>query len=399
MRIGWTQMMKRWGSLALFFVLSFASPNPVCAAEIYNNWLSTRALGMGNAYTALVDGADAIFYNPAALGFNTGVHFTLFDIHGGFNGMEAVDNVELIRSLPDDIPGTMKKLYGKRIWAGAGGKTAIVLPYFGVAGFFNTATGFTASNPPNPSAEPSLVFDYGAALGFAVPVVPGIANVGMTFKRINRTGTTDTISAGRLATMTPDELTSEFKRRGTGYGLDFGGMLKVPGPVSPSLSFVYRDFGFTSFVHEEGAGAPSRIEPEMVLGGALEISAPLLKITPAFDIRYLNRADYQFGKKLNLGLEVSLPLIDLRAGLHQGYYSAGVGLNLALLHVDVATWGVEMGEYPGQLEDRRYMVQLSFDLGFEMGSIFGSGSSNGSAGSSGSDGGPNHATRRLKQRR
>lgn len=386
--------MKTVGGRALPFVLSFSLYSPHAgAAEINNNWFSTRALGMGNAYTAVVNGPDAIFYNPAALGFNTGVNFTVFDVHGGLNGQQALDNVELIRDLPDDIPGTMKKLYGKRIWAGGGGKSAVTLPFFGIAGFFNTATSFSATNPPNPSAEPNLVFDYGVALGAAVPVVPGIANIGVTLKRINRTGTTDSISAGKLATMTPEQLTEEFKRRGTGYGLDLGGMLKAPGPISPSLSFVYRDFGYTTFSHEEGAGAPSRIEPEMVLGGALEISAPLLKMTPAFDLRYLNRSDYQFGKKLNLGLEVSLPLIDVRAGLHQGYYSAGVGVNLALLHVDVATWGAEMGEYPGQLEDRRYMVQLTFDLGFEMGNIFGS------SDSSSRDGTASRTPRRLKQRR
>jgi hypothetical protein len=395
-----THILRKITRVVTTLVVFFAWSASSTAAELNNNWLSTRALGMGNAYTAIVSDADSLFYNPAGLANVSGVNWTFFDLHGGLNGLEAIENAKIIAGAADDMQEALRKLYGKKVWVGGGGKTAVTVPYFGLAGFVNTATAVTTTNSPNPRIEPSLVFDYGAVAGFALPVVPGVASIGFSMKRINRTGTTQSIGAATLATLDTDALTQEFKRRGTGYGLDFGAQFKFPGPVSPSLSFVYRDLGYTTFTHEEGAGAPSRIEPEMVIGGGLEVSAPLIKVTPVFEYRYVNRPELQLGKKINLGLEVSLPLLDLRAGLHQGYYSAGVGLNLALLRLDVATWGTELGEYPGQREDRRYMAQLTFELGFDpLGLLggFGRSSSGSGSGSPGSSSGT--SSRRLKQRR
>jgi hypothetical protein len=124
----------------------------------------------------------------------------------------------------------------------------------------------------------------------------------------------------------------------------------------------------------------------------MKFSGGLIDITPALDYRYANRTDIELGKKIHAGVEVALPLLTLRAGLNQGYYTAGVGLNLGLIHVDAATYGVELGAYPGQQEDRRYVAQFTFQLGFDPGR-FGLGGSG-----SGADG-DSSAHPRLKQRR
>ena len=79
-------------------------------------------------------------------------------------------------------------------------------------------------------------------------------------------------------------------------------------------------------------------------------------------------------------------MIDARAGLNQGYYTLGVGADLGFLRVDAATYGVELGVYPGQLEDRRYILQISTKLGFNPSFDF-----SGSGGQS--------RTSRIKQRR
>jgi hypothetical protein len=88
-------------------------------------------------------------------------------------------------------------------------------------------------------------------------------------------------------------------------------------------------------------------------------------------------------------LEFDLPLLTLRTGYYQGYYTAGVGLDMGVLALDAATYGVELGEYPGQLEDRRYVAQMTIQIGLD-------GSFLSLSGASGTAGG---ARRRLKQRR
>lgn len=382
---------KRIAAIAapLAFVGGVCLPGVVMGAELSETWTSVRALGMGNAYSAVVSDGDSLFYNPAGIARIEGFHWTVFDLHAGLNGMSAVESAQEIAKIDQsNLSSTLDSLYGKPIWAGGGTKTAILAPGFAAAGFAGADAGIFLQNRAYPTLNLNYHVDYGIAIGTGFDIVPQFFKFGIVGRRLNRTGTTLPIGPSRMATLDAEELKDELKRRGTGYGFDMGILLTAPGPIKPSLSFVYKNMGYTTFSHEEGPGAPPRIEPEMVVGAALEIDGPLITITPSVDYRYLNREDIQMGKKLHVGVEVSLPLIDIRAGLNQGYYTVGAGLSLGILQLDVASYGVELGEYPGQHEDRRYVAALTFQLGFDPGKFgFGNGGGSGSG------------RRHLKQRR
>ena len=234
----------------------------------------------------------------------------------------------------------------------------------------------------------NYIFDYGVAVGAAVDFVPQIWSLGFTARRVNRTGTTLPLGPSILATLDTDAIMASIKDRGTGYGLDLGTMVTFPTPIRPTISFTIRNFGYTAFSHDEGSKAPPRSEPDMTLGGSLTIDLPLITITPAIDYRFMDRGDIQTGKKLHLGVEVDLPLLTLRGGFNQGYYTAGIGLDAGVVALEAATYGVELGEYPGQLEDRRYLVQFKLELGMD-GDVFSFAGLNSSSGS----------RRKLKQRR
>ena len=158
-----------------------------------------------------------------------------------------------------------------------------------------------------------------------------------------------------------------YKRQG--YAFDVGANLSFPGALKPTISFSWRDMGNTSFTPDDGKTAPSDVKQEQIIGLGLNFESTLMDIKPAIDYRFLNDSNIQLGKKLNMGVELSMPLIDIRAGLHQGYYTLGTSFDLWMFRVDAATYGVELGEYPGQLEDRRYMVQFAFEFGIDPGSF------------------------------
>lgn len=66
---------------------------------------------------------------------------------------------------------------------------------------------------------------------------------------------------------------------------------------------------------------------------------------------------FRFGAQTTLGR-----LLALRAGLSQGYTTFGAGLNLPLVKLDYAYYGVEEGRLPGQLPSWNHTLQLTLSL-------------------------------------
>jgi hypothetical protein len=362
-------------------------------ASLPLGWTSVRALGMGNAYTAVVDNSDAIFYNPAGMARVNGIHWTIMNPRVGLGNPANISAASGVTS-SGDIGEKVSNLYGKPIWAGGGGLSAITVPYFGAAAYANTEAGINTSQPPYPRMDLNYYFDYGGAIALAADFIPGFFALGTTVRYINRTGTTNTLGPATFANLDQDALVNELKRRGTGVGVDFGMVMRFPGPVSPSASFVYRNAGQTVFQKTEGIGAPPNIPSEMIAGVGLTVSLPFISITPAVDFRYIGWTGVATGLNINAGVELSLPLIDIRAGISQGYYTAGLGVDIGFIEAGVATWAQELGAYPGQEPDRRYMAQLTMQLGLDFASLFG-----GKGGSGGSGGGGGGEGRRIKRRR
>jgi hypothetical protein len=59
------------------------------------------------------------------------------------------------------------------------------------------------------------------------------------------------------------------------------------------------------------------------------------------------------------------------------------------------TYGVELGEYPGQLEDRRYLASVTLEFGFD-GGFFSNSAQGTNSGTKGGKGGPSSG---IKPRR
>lgn len=359
------------------------------AEELVENYQSIRALGIGGAFTTIVDNSDALFYNPAALSNIQGYHWTIMDPSLGINGQEAAQTVTALQSATG--PAALEELYGKRLWVGGGLKTAIGMANFALAGFDYGHLAFDMTNASFPNLNISARNDLGFIGGLAIPIVKG-SSFGINVKRYKRVGATVPIGASSIATFSSSTLSANTSNVGTGIGLDLGLLVSLDTPVKPTFSFVWKDAGYTSFAPETGSVAPATIRDEMIGGFALHFDSTLVSFTPVVDFKYANRADIQLGKKIHFGGELSTPIFDLRTGFYQGYYTLGAGIDLAFIRLDVATWGVELGEYPGQHEDRRYALQLTIDLGINMDfNLFGEGK--------GKDGSGGSGRHRLKQRR
>ena len=69
-----------------------------------------------------------------------------------------------------------------------------------------------------------------------------------------------------------------------------------------------------------------------------------------------------FLKKVNFGVEAPIGRLALRAGLNQGYLSAGFGVNLYAARIDFATYAEETGDATRQ-GSRRYALSAAIGWG------------------------------------
>lgn len=367
------------GKMRFCFIISILSlllAQSASAAAYKEWWSSARGMGMGGAYSSVVRDADAIFLNPAALARVSGVSWTPIDPRFGVNNLGVMTEYQAFQE-SEDIAAYVDSRWGEQTWAGGGVKSAVIFPYFGMAAFGATDLSMFSENPANPVVSLDYSADYGAVIAGAIDLIPTVMSFGMSAKRITRVGTSYPLRASTVVDVDEDEIQQELKNRGSGYGLDAAILVTLPTPIKPSFAMVYKNIGYTAFNHEGGMRAPARIAPDLTIAGSLEIDAPLITITPAFELKHVMDTETQIGKKLHLGVEVDLPLIDIRAGLHQGYYALGAGFDIGVMRADLATYGVELGEYPGQHEDRRYMAQVTFEIGFDLGNFSGKDSKTG----------------------
>ncbi|OQW47279.1 MAG: hypothetical protein A4S09_15915 [Proteobacteria bacterium SG_bin7] len=380
--------------MSIILFLSALFYQPAWSQRLQEDYTSARAAGMGNAFSAVVDNVDAVFYNPATLVKSAGFHWTIADINLGAGN---VDALQKLSGLGSDFSGTISNLSGKTFSANGYAKTALQLGTFAFYLYENLNLGFATSNPVSPRFDIDYINDIGYGMSFAFPIIPSVMAMGISTKFIRRNGNRFSVLASDLATRDADYLKSLYDYNGTGYGFDTGFLFKIPGPVSPTLSVAWKNIGGSTFKPTTGSlGTPPADADEVTAGLALNIGLPLLSISPAIEIKHAGDPAIPFGKKLHLGVEISLLNIDIRAGLNQGYWTAGLGLGLGFADLDLATYGVETGATVGQNEDRRYMLQFSMGLGMDLG-----GGGGGDGGFGGEKAGENkqRAQRRLKKRR
>jgi len=69
-----------------------------------------------------------------------------------------------------------------------------------------------------------------------------------------------------------------------------------------------------------------------------------------------------FYRTLHLGAQGSWSIFTVRTGVNQGYFTAGLGMDLVVFSLNLATYGEELGLNPGVMQDRRYALDLGFKI-------------------------------------
>lgn len=346
--------------LLLFSILVFTCQG--FAIELFQQGLSTRSQAMGGTSIAFARGTDAIFYNPAALAKVEGFSLNILTA-GAALSTNAITKSDQLAGSGAITAADLNELYGERFFTDATAYGGLVVPYIGVGAYSYNTSLMTFNNPAFPTFNVDFTSDYAYVVAGAVPIGNNFS-LGVAGRHVKRwQGVADIPVGDLLSSNAQDVIEANIQSKGKGNALDVAAMYSYKGSWNIDVATVWKDLGDTKFTPTLGNG-PVRQENNLMFGGAVQKDLGLLTWTNAFEYKFI-RNNGNITKKLHLGTEVSLPLIDIRAGYGQGYLSYGVGIDLWFLQVDVATYTGELGATAGQSPSDRYQASISLNLDFD----------------------------------
>lgn len=378
--------------LTLFlFILTVVTPKAYAVKSldftIHQEYTSTRALGMGNAFIAVADDHSGMFYNPAALAWRkdgvfhaflrAGIDDQILDLQDEIK--KAEDAADPETAMADLIASKYGEHYYSRIPTLGG---VYVRPRWGFA-FIPADLSIDASvhQQVGPTLNVNGYLDSTLAMSYARPVSwfkGQEISWGATLKAVHRVHAGQMVLAAQLADG-KDIFDEKDANEGMTIDADIGLMWRIKKPtgflqyMKPTWAFVVRNVGDYGFPMQfdlisEKSGKPPKLVRRFDLGSKFELPH-FWVFDPhiALDIRDIGHPNWTPKKGFHAGAELYWTMYKWwkghwAAGINQGYWTAGLGARLGWFQLDVASFGEEVGTSDAPKESRRYMVELSLDF-------------------------------------
>ena len=351
--------------------------------------LTARVRGMGTTGVAVTGRSDSFYVNPAALAskrFQLSVPSVQLTAYHLYDAVKGGGNLFSLGSLVNMASG-IQEGYGKLLDVDA----AMTATFSGFGLGINATLGVnTFGDEGQYGLKASLFGEIRAAISlgygyrFELPMDFSIDVGGMI--RFSYLAYTDVFSADVVSDMDNFDISQVPVMAGFSVPIDLG--INVNMPYGFSFGLVSRNMngryymayhgGFDSFGKDPFGGRASEdnrfsfsTDWSLDAGFGWSYDTWYLSPTIAIDFRDLvgmfGTKDFTFRDfmyHLNIGAEVRvLSFMDLRAGLSQGYWSLGVGLDLWAFKVDVAYFRQEFGETAGDygLDGFTVRINLGYD--------------------------------------
>jgi len=358
---------------------------PVQAPDysIHQEYTSTRAMGMGNAFVAVVDDHSSLFYNPAALALRKDTQLRFF-VRAGLdpNFLDFTDEVDAAGDDEAKLNAAMEKQYGEHLYFRVPTVGAIIArPKWSMAIIpADVSTDLSFQRSVISSVFVNSYIDttiaYGRATTWKVPKLKNRLAFGWSAKLLHRAYYSDIIQAAQLAN---DEDIVNIDRAAEGVTLDadIGFLYSVKRSkgkwFQPTFGLAVRnlfDYGFpTNFaVFNDDPKEPPKLERRIDVGTKFALpNFWVFEPKFALDIRDIGHSNWTWLKGFHTGAEMYWKMRNWwkghwSVGVNQGYWSAGFGARLAIFQIDLASWGEEVGTVDTKRESRRYMLEMSLDF-------------------------------------
>lgn len=390
----------------LFFLLpaiigplmaSNASATQALNFRIHHEYQSPRALGMGDAFVAVADDYNALFYNPAGMARREDGHLNMY-IEGSigqdiFKLGEDIDKASKTTggeaAQQEAIMNVLSNVYGQNYYFQTSLPDAIwVRPGWGMGIIpLNMTADFTVHKQLGPALNATIYSDTIIAYGRAKDYnwfQDAHTSAGWTAKIINRGYLSEAVAAIDLAADPKLIQPSDF-REGATLDVDWGMLYTPELPeegiwstlrlAKPTFGLVVRniaDYGFVSDLNlynkEKTEEKPEQLYRRVDIGSRWEY--PELWIfggRGTLDFRDLLHPKVNLRKSTHLGFEFDWTVKSwwkghYRVGLNQGYLTAGLSMLFTVFNLDLVTYGEDIGSYDAPKESRKWMLRLNVDI-------------------------------------
>lgn len=350
--------------------------NALAFDQINRGFQTLRSHAMGGTRVTTGQYADNFFSNPARAAANPAWKLTLFDMSAATNS-SAISNANSVSgggSLQKFASTTGSNNYAKV-------QTSMPSLYLPELGRFALAIGMLSSSEGDLGlrssyrADSFVLVDIGPAVTVARRFLPGDRlSVGVTTHFNYRLATKDDYSLIDLIkgrSFRAKDVAGE----GAGFDFDAGATYNLPATfknfdfqagasITNLLGGDYHQFK-TSVIADNMPG-PRAQKTALHMGIAARRSGLLVfhDFMSSLELTDIgNNANGSFFRLLHLGAEGKLVgWLVPRVGISQGYLCGGLGFDLPVVKIDLATWGEELSLNSGGFEDRRFGLRLAFEI-------------------------------------
>lgn len=389
-------ILRGWILGWLFSASALAATYDGVSYTIHHHYVSPRPLGMGDAFVAVANDYNALFYNPAGLARREDGEVNLY-----FDGALTTSFIQFSKDIQEaqNTTGTdaqkqnavldvVEKVYGKTYGFRLSPASGIwVRPKWGI-GFIpmDLTTEMTVHKSVGPSVNTTVYADTTLAYGYGddiKSVESGRMSWGITGKFINRGYFSKSISFIEIAA-DPNLVRKEDLREGYGIDADIGllysphippeGILSLLRLARPTFGAVVRNvmetnFGSTFKLYNKiQTERPEKMYRVIDLGTRWEYpSFWIFGGRGVMDIRDIMHPAFNLRKGLHLGFEFDWTVSswwkgNYRFGLNQGFFTAGVSAMFTIFNLDFVTYGEDVGTYGLPVENRMYALRLNMNF-------------------------------------
>lgn len=379
----------RWTRYLVLLAAIVASAPAFAAREFYSISRSVRAQGMGGAFYGLSDDEYALFYNPAGLNLARDHRFNILGVTAAFNPdtFSAIKELSKAQSI-SGLADSLAQFQGQNLHGDVGVNLFSFYKKNFALGLLVPEAKFNfdfLGRDLSTQIDVTGIADAGLFLGFAKSFMDDKLSIGINAKVLVRAGGRRLFTLADIAQRNNFDLNPE-KLGGVRAGVDFdlGATYELPmervGPfLLTRVSLVLNNLLAPTInqLRITGNGSVPGTNRMLTLAGStvLEGWGPFENFNVLLDFAEFNlggetNPDFgarggSFFKHVNVGVEAPMSghWFTPRVGFHQGFLTAGFGIDIRAVRFDFAWYAEELAAGVDRHANRRLAIRLQLGWG------------------------------------